>query len=447
MLSFIGILGAAMALLPFTLKLVLGELVFAGHFERKSRFPLRLLLSLCLQLGISVALMLLLRGVSQWWITNTLYYFVLFVLSALCLPLLFAEPLGRLFPCAVGGYMAEHICAQLFVLLCYPVYQGLHSGSPSLGSILISLLIQLGIFLAVSWLIWFFFARKAASGENTPALEGQLHFLSAVTLLVVLVLSSVRDQYAEESVHLMVITRLFSIFCCVFLLYIRYVLAEKGRLEAEGAELRRMAAMERKAFEQSKENIELINIKCHDLRHRIDLWEKSSAPAEEGELREIRRMIQIYDAGVRTGNVVLDTLLTERSLYCEKEGIRLSCMADGGKLSFLSTGDLCSLFGNAIENAIEAASRVPDPENRMISLQVRESRGMLVITAENSYAGRVDLAEGLPGSSKANKENHGLGLKSIRNAAEKYGGQMSIRADEADGIFSLTVMIPLPEGA
>lgn len=441
MLTLQELLGAFVAFALFPLKLVLGELTFAAHFSRKPHFFLRLLVSFLIQAWISLVLYLLLDQFHFWVLTNTVYYLLLFGLSALFLKLPFAESMTVLIPCAVGGYMVEHISTQIFMLLFQDLWQTVQSGHIPWKLFLLFLILQTLIFLAVSWLIWYLFARKATPMDRSPALRRRLLMLSVVTLMVVLVLSSVRDHYAEESLHLMVITRLFSVFSCVFLLYIRYDIVEKGHLEAEHAELSRVMSMERKQFEQSKENIELINIKCHDMRHKIDLWEHQGGTVDKAELSEIREMIGIYDSSIRTGNEVLDTILTERSLYCEKEGIRLSCMADGEKLGFLSTGDLCALFGNAVENAIEAVSKVPDPDSRSISLQVRENRGMLVITVENSYLGDVTVEDGLPKSSKGDDRNHGFGVRSIRNVAEKYGGEISVMADE---IFHLTVLIPIP---
>lgn len=116
-------------------------------------------------------------------------------------------------------------------------------------------------------------------------------------------------------------------------------------------------------------------------------------------------------------------------------------MVDGEKLSFMPVGDICALFGNAVENAIEAVSKLERRSERFISFQARESRGMLVITIENCYAGDLELDDGLPKTTKDATDYHGYGLKSIRRVAEKYGGQVTVLADE---MFHLTILIPLP---
>ena len=77
--------------------------------------------------------------------------------------------------------------------------------------------------------------------------------------------SAARDAYAAESFALMIVSRLFSVFCCLFLLYLRSDILE-GALEQERLELLRLGAIQREQYEQRKENIELINVKCHDLK-------------------------------------------------------------------------------------------------------------------------------------------------------------------------------------
>ena len=82
MFSLFEVLSGFMALSPFTLKLVVGQLSFAAHFRQKERFLLRLIVSFLLQLTASVGLMAAFRGIDLWQIQNTLYYCLLFALSA-----------------------------------------------------------------------------------------------------------------------------------------------------------------------------------------------------------------------------------------------------------------------------------------------------------------------------------------------------------------------------
>lgn len=84
--------------------------------------------------------------------------------------------------------------------------------------------------------------------------------------------------------------------------------------------------------------------------------------------------IRSYEAQNKTGNEVLDTILTSKSLYCQQHGITLTCVADGAALDFMDTMDLCSLFGNALDNAIESVEKLPDSEQRLIHLVVARQK-------------------------------------------------------------------------
>ena len=201
-------------------------------------------------------------------------------------------------------------------------------------------------------------------------------------------------------------------------------------------------SMQHEQYIQNKKNIEMINIKCHDLKYRVEQWEQQEGRIDPEEIRQVKSMIGIYDSVVKTGNETLDIILTERSLYCEKHGIRLSCMVDGSKLNFMSVGDICALFGNALENAIEAVLKLENKEDRIISFQVRQNRGMLIVTVDNYFSGDVNFTQDLPETTKADRENHGYGLRSIRMVTEKYGGEMTILTDE---MFHLTILLPLQE--
>ena len=166
-------------------------------------------------------------------------------------------------------------------------------------------------------------------------------------------------------------------------------------------------------------------------------------------LADIAREVSVYDAVVRTGNDALDTILTEKSLVCEREGIALTCIADGSSLGFLTPAELYSLFGNALDNAIEATRQVEDPEGRSISLLVRRTGDMVSIHVENTCAGKAEFEDGLPRTTKRDAQgmrdemNHGIGTRSMRALAEHYDGIFSAAQD--GDIFCLDIVLPLPD--
>lgn len=208
----------------------------------------------------------------------------------------------------------------------------------------------------------------------------------------------------------------------------------------EKAILEQMARERQSQYEFSRENIEMINRKSHDLKHQLRALEQLSDAERRDKLSETLKAIDFYDAVVKTGNDALDTLLTEKSVYCTNHGIRLSCMVNTRRMEKLDLVDLYTLLGNAIDNAIESADRLADEGKKTVSLSIRDQGAMLYIQVENYYEGEIRTADGLPVTIKTDKENHGYGVKSIRTIARRYGGD--IRIETTGGIFSLQIILP-----
>nr|WP_255443478.1 ATP-binding protein [Tessaracoccus sp. MC1679] len=133
-------------------------------------------------------------------------------------------------------------------------------------------------------------------------------------------------------------------------------------------------------------------------------------------------------------------MLTSKARLCRSRGINFTCVADGTALGFIEVIDLASILGNALDNAIESVSRLEDPEHRIIRVAVFNQARFVVMKFENYFDGELRYLEGELATRKIGG-THGLGLKSIRFTAEKYGGQATV-ADK-DNWFTLTVLLPL----
>ena len=214
--------------------------------------------------------------------------------------------------------------------------------------------------------------------------------------------------------------------------------------EAELKDMQRLLQETQRQYALKSENIELINIKCHDIRKQVrDMAGRIELSPESAQ--ELAGVVRIYDSTIDTKNRTLNTILTDKSLYCEGKGIELNCIIDGEKLSFINPNDLYALFGNLLDNAIEAVQKLKQPEKQIIGLKVTANGGTLVIHCENYYDGQIEYEDGLPRTGKEDARWHGFGLRSIRFIAEKYGGNMTVLPKE--GVFNVNIAIPLPEGS
>lgn len=196
-------------------------------------------------------------------------------------------------------------------------------------------------------------------------------------------------------------------------------------------------------YQQSQEAMDMINYKYHDLKHHlIALRAEENAQKREEYLDRMEEELQSYELQNRTGNKVLDTLLTSKNLICSNNNISVTSVVDGKLLELMDVMDICSIFGNAMDNAIECEKKIPEEEKRLIHVSTSMQKNFLMIQFENYYEGTLEFEENLPVTTKKEAEFHGYGLKSLRYTVRKYSGEVDISCE--DNWFRLNILIPLP---
>ena len=195
-------------------------------------------------------------------------------------------------------------------------------------------------------------------------------------------------------------------------------------------------------YKQSQEAMDIINYKYHDLKHHIiALRAEENDKKRNDYLDKMEEEIKNYEAWNKTGNKVLDTLLTSKNLYCMKNDISMTCVVDGTLFEFMDTMDICSVFGNALDNAIEYEKKLPEKEKRLIHVSAFNQKNFLIVRFENYCEEQVDFGEGLPATTKEDARFHGYGLKSLRYTVRKYGGEVDVSTQ--DNWFNLKILIPM----
>lgn len=290
----------------------------------------------------------------------------------------------------------------------------------------------------------FLVSRFAANGRYHI---GRQKLLFSVFILVVYaILSNYQVLFwllgyePESGSNMITVFRLIMAAFCFMMLYMQNRAEQIQRTEQELDTIRQLRQQQQEQYRMSKENIELINRKCHDLRHQIAALHDEQALNEQ--IDEMEKSIMIYDTAMKTGNSVLDTVLTEKSLFCEEHAIQMTCMADGTALDFVGSVDLYTMFGNALDNAIETVIQYKDRKKRVIQVSVFPKGNFQMIRVRNYCETKPAFEDGLPVSTKADRDYHGYGLKSIRYTAEKYGGGITCVAGE--DYFSLQILLPVP---
>lgn len=226
----------------------------------------------------------------------------------------------------------------------------------------------------------------------------------------------------------------FSILIAFVALLLEFSLLSQKRLASDNETLQSQIEEARKYYEQDKREIELVNLRCHDIRHQIRAMK---GKLDAVVVDELTTAIDVYDSHIKTGNEAIDVVLAKYNLYCRNHNIKLTCMLDGSKLNFISYHEIYALFGNAMENAIHAIEPLEE-DKRIISITQNSANGFININITNYFKGELEMKDGLPIS---RKENHGFGVKSMRMLMEKYNGKILVQTNGE--IFVLRLFFPL----
>ena len=350
-----------------------------------------------------------------------------------------ASPWTALF-CCTAGYTTQNLASGLTSLLGNLLFpQGM-----GIGLQIAQMIVPFAVVYLVVRVV--LVSRIRRNGLELIQQRVMLPMMAVVILAVIGFDVVIKEMWVGGiDVRITVSCRLVHLLLCVLVLAFEYEALYSRRMGEEVATIERIMEDEKAQYQLSRDTIEAINIKCHDIKHQIRELGDGYA-VDPKAIDEMARKVSIYDAGIRTGNEPLDVILTEKNLTCEREGITMSCIADGTALAHLDASDIYSLMGNALDNAIEAVQRVGDPSKRSISLVIKRRGGMAVVHVENYFEGKIVLdAAGIAKTTKRDGSAHGYGMKSMRLIAERYGGTLHARTQ--GNVFHLNVMLPVPAKA
>lgn len=410
----------------YGLQLFFAEIIFLYPFPKRRHFVLRILTAFALILGTNYFNL----GFVRHWFPSALMNFAGLLLT-ICVSFLGmlqafnAKALAVLSGC-VAGVAVQHISHQIHRLVSVIPFQS----APN------ALAVELLTAAVVYLLVWITVGQWVAKRRIYEDNSRRMIIVAVLIVLICIGITRLLRLGSPMNAYMTLCTALYAIVCCTLALYVEFYVHESVRTQSEMLVLRRINDEERRRYELSRENAEQMNIKYHDLKHKLRYLEQR-LPQEE--LDAMRALIDSYESTYDTGLDVLDIVLNEKQMLCRAKGITLTVMGNGADLSFMDTMDVYSLFGNLMDNAIEAVELLEPPEKRQISL-VLERRGEFVYISCMNYTESIVVLrqDGLPGTTKTRDPGyHGYGLRSIRMIAVKYHGDIRIQSE--NGMFGLSV--------
>lgn len=178
----------------------------------------------------------------------------------------------------------------------------------------------------------------------------------------------------------------------------------------------------------------------HDLKNHLLVLQSGAGEGKQTiqSIETLRSQIEGYENYQHTGNEVLDIIIRDKAKAAQERKIDFNAVISFEDGDFLETLDISTIFGNALDNAIEASEKMPE-DQRLVIVKAERVRDMLVIVVENN------VLPDMPFSDKTTKKDtflHGFGISNIKKAVERYGGQCNTRMEY--GVFHLKIMIPIP---
>jgi|GEM_PF-524691 len=425
-----GIIGRILTLrmASFYVEIAVAILIVAANAKKRSLFPLRAFLFLALAVPF------------YWLPTLTAWgydfaYLLIFLLLLGLSYLLYDDGLFQPVFSAVAAWGLQHFSWNLLAI----VYDLIPAVS-SLSDIALHSLYVAVYFLVYS--LFYLLVRKAKLHITFEKNQVFSFLVAAIVLLVTAILSQFVRPWT-------IVIRIYSLLLSSLALVIQFgyplldsMHRKQKELEEEKRTLERMIQLQAQQETLSKETMDAMSRKFHDLKNQLLVLENGKGSLDPNSVEELKKELDTYQSFYHTGNDTLDILLTQKALLAQSKGIRISYIVEGKAFSFLSENDLVSLFGNLLDNAIEATSKEKE-ENRLVKLWAVKRNGLVMVKEENPASLPLSFKDGLPVSTKEDPLFHGYGMKSLSYLVGKYHGEMNVKQE--DGWFFVSMVLPAPE--
>ena len=151
--------------------------------------------------------------------------------------------------------------------------------------------------------------------------------------------------------------------------------------------------------------------------------------------------MNVFEITIKTGNTVTDVIVNDKQKAAEKQGILFQSEFSYPKSDGYNAYDIGVIINNLLQNALEACEKMAEGK-RYIYLSGRQKKKFYMINVKNSFEGEVtfDTKTNLPLSTKGKDiALHGIGLSNVKREADKYMGDVDIRARKNE--FSVAVLL------
>lgn len=263
-----------------------------------------------------------------------------------------------------------------------------------------------------------------------------------VSLLLVFGYNFNQNIHSKSNLIVLAFTVLLMIASSIMLLIVIGKIVQDDKLKLEYELINERINLSHKNYENMIQAQEKLRYVYHDLKNHM-ICMKSYDTKEEiiSYINNLEFQINDFENLRNTGNKTLDIILNDKIHLCKKYNIEFEDSINISKLNFIKENDICSIFANALDNAIEACININDEIEKRIEVKATYINGFAVIKFINTKINDIKFTGDRIKTSKEDNKIHGIGLASIKYIVNKYDGEVIVNYSENE--FILKIMIPI----
>lgn len=263
-----------------------------------------------------------------------------------------------------------------------------------------------------------------------------------VSLLLVFGYNFNQNIHSKSNLIVLAFTVILMIASSIMLLIVIGKIVKDDKLKLEYELINERINLSHKNYENMIQAQEKLRYVYHDLKNHM-ICMKSYDTKEEiiSYINNLEFQINDFENLRNTGNKTLDIILNDKIHLCKKYNIEFKDSINISKLNFIKENDICAIFANALDNAIEACININDEIEKRIEVKATYINGFAVIKFINTKINDIKFTGDRIKTSKEDNKIHGIGLASIKYIVNKYDGEVIVNYSENE--FILKIMIPI----
>lgn len=392
-------------------------------YKKKNMYTLRLVLSSLISIGILFAIPKFEFEISiVEYIYETFFYVILSLLTYLNVRFCYEVSKKESYFSLIAGYTIQHIGYTLFSMIDIVFLNSIKTANTFFEQyIFVRRLSFTSIFILLSIYPYIIVKKEKGTELANKNILLILTFSLFSNVFLSLGISKKLDILTYEMMKMM------NLLCCLLMMFVLFYLRRKVSMQKKIMQLNLIQEEQARLYKMNLNNREIMNIKAHDLKHQLSRINT----LDNNTKKELEKVVSLYDSEFSYKRESLNIVLQEKDVICRKHQIELNVLIEEEALNFISDTDLYSLFGNILDNAIEACLKVNT--DKLIILRVKNISNIITIKETNNFNGKLRFDKnGNVLTTKKDDGFHGFGLKSIKMIAEKYNGEIEISSTESN---------------